>query len=60
MLNVTYKERCFIDKYTCIDNIKNIIVKNKAFTQGDLVYFKKDNFNYFVIENNLILDIKEV
>lgn len=56
---ITYRERTFFNKYKCIDTIKKIHVIKKAFTQGELVYFKKNNFDYFVIENNFIIDIME-
>ena len=60
MITVTYKERINLDKYRCIDNIKKQRVLGKAFTQGDLTYFKRDQFNYFVIETENIISILEV
>ena len=57
---VTYKERVLLDRFSCIDNVKKINVIKKAFTSGGLTYFKKDQFNYFVIETDFIINIIEV
>jgi hypothetical protein len=53
---VTYKERQFLTKYTCKDSIIKITVQKFAFQQGDLLYFKKDSFNYIVIAKNDLIE----
>lgn len=60
MLTVTYKDRIYLDKYRCIDRVKTQRVYSKAFTQGGLTYFKRDQFNYFVIETDNIINVVEV
>lgn len=52
MILIKYKERRFIDKYTCIDTVKIITVQNFAFASGNLLYYKKDRFNYLVISKS--------
>ena len=56
---VVYRERAFFGRYSCIDNIKKVAVKEKSFTQGGLTYFKKDRFNYFVIDTDFIIEVIE-
>lgn len=60
MLKITYKKRYFLDRFTCVDDTQIILVKNKAFERGELVYFNKDPFNYFVIEKENIIKIENV
>ena len=59
-MTVIYKERIFLDRYRCIDTVKKINVIKKAFIQGGLTYFKIDNFNYFIIDSDLIINVIEV
>ena len=59
MIIVTYIERRFIDRFTCIDAEKTIKALS-SFVQGGLTYFRIDRFNYKAIETNLIKTIKEV
>ena len=59
MLIVTYIERGFIDRFTCIDTEKTIKALS-SFVQGGLTYFRIDRFNYKAIETDLIKTIKEV
>lgn len=51
MKKIVYYRREYIDKYRCIDYpcIDFVINDVPAFKQGDLFYFKKDNFNYLVL-----------
>lgn len=53
---IIYKERQFLTKHTCKDNIIKTAVQKFAFQQGDLLYFKKDNFNYIVIAKNELIE----
>nr|DAW94518.1 MAG TPA: hypothetical protein [Caudoviricetes sp.] len=59
MIAVTYIERRFIDRFTCIDTEQTIKALS-SFIQGDLTYFRMNRFNYKVIETDLIKSIKEV
>ena len=59
MIIVTYTERRFIDRFTCIDTEQTIKALS-SFVQGGLTYFRTNRFNYKVIETNLIKSIKEV
>ena len=59
MLIVTYIERRFIDRFTCIDTEQTIKALS-SFIQGGLTYFRINHFNYKVIETELIKSIKEV
>lgn len=56
---ITYKERQFLTKYTCRDNIIKTSVRKFAFQQGDLLYFKKDDFNYIVIAKNDLIEVMQ-
>ena len=51
MKKIIYYRREYIDKYSCIDYpcIDFIMDDAPAFKQGDLFYFKKDNFSYLVL-----------
>ena len=59
MIIITYIERRFIDRFTCIDTEQTIKALS-SFVQGGLTYFRIDRFNYKAIETNLIKTIKEV
>ena len=37
------------DKLKCFDTYRKVKVKNLAFRQGELFYFRKDEFNYLVV-----------
>ena len=51
MKKIIYYRREYMDKYRCIDcPVVDFVVNDvPAFKQGDLCYFKKDNFNYLVL-----------
>ena len=59
MITVTYIERRFIDRFTCIDTEKTIKALS-SFIQGGLTYFRIDRYNYKVIETDFIKSIKEL
>jgi len=59
MIIVTYIERKFIDRFTCIDTEQTIKALS-SFVQGGLTYFRINRFNYKVVETGLIKSIKEV
>ena len=59
MIIVTYTERRYIDRFTCIDTEQTIKALS-SFIQGDLTYFRINRFNYKVLETDLIKSIKEV
>lgn len=56
-IKVVYRERNFIDRYTCRDYTRTLYA-NSMFQQGGLTYFKVNEFNYKVIENYLIDSIE--
>lgn len=56
MLIVTYIDRQFIDRFTCIDTEKTIKALS-MFVQGGLTYFKINCFNYKTIETNFIKSV---
>ena len=51
MKKIVYYRREYIDKYSCIDYpvVDFVVNDTPAFKQGDLFYFKQDNFNYLVL-----------
>lgn len=59
-MTITYRKRIFLDRYTCIDKPISTRVICFAFVQGDLLYYKKDRFNYLVISKNDLLSITGV
>lgn len=59
MIIVTYIERRFIDRFTCVD-MEQTIKALSSFAQGGLTYFRINRFNYKVVETDLITSIKEV
>ena len=59
MIIVTYIERRFIDRFTCIDTERTIKALS-LFVEGGLTYLKIDRYNYKVIETDFIKSIKEV
>ena len=47
---IVYYRREYIDKYSCIDYpCIDFVVNDVPLKQGNLFYFKKDNFNYLVL-----------
>ena len=59
MIIVTYIERRFIDRFTCIDEERTIKALS-SFVNGGLTYFRINSFNYKVIETDSIKSIKKV
>lgn len=62
MLKVIYRDRIFLDKYRCIDNLKELHACS-YFTSGisgDLYYFKLNEFNYKTLAKEDIISIEEV
>ena len=59
MIIVTYIERRFIDRFTCIDTERTIKALS-SFVNGGLTYFRINRFNYKVIVTDFIKSIKEV
>lgn len=55
-MKIVYYERTFIDRYTCIDEEKQINAI-RVFRSGDLLYAYLDNFNIRVIELSRIVSI---
>ena len=56
---VTYTERTFIDRYTCIDRQRTFTALS-SFVRGGLTYFKLDRFNYKVVETDFIISVEGV
>ena len=59
MFKVTYIDRRFIDRYTCIDTERSFMAIS-SFQQGGLTYFKTDRFNVRVIETAFIKSIDAI
>ena len=59
MVIVTYIERRFIDRFTCIDTERTLKALS-TFIQGGLTYIKIDRYNYKVVETELIKSINDV
>ena len=57
MKKVTYNERYFIDKYTCIDKpVTRYFVS--SWSNGGLTYFKANEFNVFCVDTDMIINIE--
>ena len=57
MKKVTYNERHFLDKYRCIDKpVTRYFVS--SWSQGELTYFKANEFNVFCVETEKIINIE--
>jgi hypothetical protein len=54
---IKYRERTQIDQYKCIDRIKEKRVIKYSFQQGELKYFRVNEFEYFSIGENDIISI---
>lgn len=54
-MTVTYIERVYLDRFSCIDRVKTFRALS-YFIQGGLYYFKVDRFNYKVVEKDRIID----
>ena len=62
MLKVIYRDRIFLDRFKCIDNLKEFRAWS-YFTSGisgNLYYFKLDRFNYKTLSGEDIISIEEV
>lgn len=58
-IKVVYRDRYFMDRFTCMDYTRTLYA-DSMFNQGGLTYFTVNEFNYKVIENDLIDSIEEV
>ena len=62
MLKIIYRDRIFIDRFRCIDNLKELYARS-YFTSGissELYYFKLNEFNYKTLSSDDIISIEEV
>ena len=62
MVKVIYRDRIFLDRFKCIDNLKEFRAWS-YFTggiSGNLYYFKLDRFNYKTLAKEDIISIEEV
>lgn len=59
MVIVTYIERRFVDRFTCIDTERTLKALS-ACIQGGLTYIKIDQYNYKVVETDFIKSTNEV
>ena len=59
MFIVTYIERRFIDRFTCIDTERSVKALS-TFIQGGLTYIKINRYNYKVVETEFIKSISEI
>ena len=55
-MKVTYKERMFLDRYTCIDR-ETTRYFDKKWETGGLTYFKRGQFEIFCVETAFIISI---
>lgn len=53
---IKYRERIFIDRYKCIDVIKEINA-NRMFEYGGLLYVYKDRYNIMTIAKEDVIEI---
>lgn len=58
MVKITYRIRRMIDRYSCIDTYKEIIVPHTPGTS--LYYIKTDRFNYLVLGKDDIIKMEEI
>lgn len=57
---VIYRHRVYLDKYRCIDHERRTRVISLAFRQGDLLYYRKNEFEYLVIgKEDLIKEVEQ-
>lgn len=55
---VTYRERKFLDKYRCIDNLATRYFDKKWEVEGcGLIYFRRGQFEVFTIAKEDIISI---
>ena len=62
MLKVIYRDRIFLDRFRCIDNLKELYA-HSYFTSGisgELYYFRLNEFNYKTLGKEDIISIEEV
>lgn len=48
-MKITVRYRRMLDKFRCIDTYREVIVKSLAFKQGELFYFKKNEYEYLIV-----------
>ena len=62
MLKVTYRERHFIDRYSCIDYTRELFANSywRDGISGELYYFRLNEFNYKTLGLEEIISIEEV
>lgn len=56
---ITYRTRRYIDKCRCKTTLHRVFVKKLAFVQGDLLYYKKNDFEYFTIAKEDVVSIEQ-
>lgn len=56
---ITYIEKGIPHDFKRIDHIRTIKVLYKAFESGELIYFKRNEYEYFVIGKNDIIEVTQ-
>ena len=56
---IKYRERIFIDKYRCIDIVKEINA-NRMFESGGLLYIYKDRYNIMTIAKEDVIEKERI
>ncbi len=57
-MKITYREKGIPFDFKRIDKVKTSCVRGLAFKSGDLLYFKKNDFEYLVISTDDVLKIE--
>ena len=62
MVKITYRIRRMIDRYSCVDTYKELIVPHTpTLTPGtSLYYIKTDRFNYLVLGKDDIIKMEDI
>jgi len=56
---IKYKERIYLDRYRCIDIVREVNAI-KTFQSGGLLYVYKDRYNIMTIEKNNVIEIERI
>ena len=54
---IKYRERIYLDRYRCIDIVREVNA-TKMFQSGGLLYIYKDRFNIMTIEKENVIEIE--
>lgn len=58
-MRITYRQRTFLDKYRCVDNVATFIAQRKWKPEGTSLWYFQNGYNIVTIAEEDLISIVE-